>query len=212
MTPLAVDQNVVRMRKPRKHAVRTHIKYMSPEQLTRFLQAAREYGPREHCMFLFAVSHGARGQEICNLKLTDLDFSNGVVRIERLKGSLESVQSFMKVKGDTLTDEKLAFKTWLAARPDDPGGYVFNSRKSNQLSRVQVYRLFQEICRKAGIHGFNVHSLKHTCAMRLVKANINAFTIQATLGHRDIKSTMVYVAPTPQDCDAARLLAFSHKS
>ena len=86
MTP-SIVKNVVRMPKPRAKQVRTRISYMTGEQLERFLKAAKEYGPREHAMFLFAVAHGARAQEICNLRMSDINFHNEQVHIARLKGS-----------------------------------------------------------------------------------------------------------------------------
>ena len=57
MTP-SILKNVVRMPRQRSKQVRTRISYMSAEQLDRFLRAAKEYGPREHAMFLFAVEIG----------------------------------------------------------------------------------------------------------------------------------------------------------
>ena len=73
---------------------------MTAEQLQRFLTAAKEYGPREHAMFLFAVAHGARAQEICNLKLSDVNFNNEQVHIARLKGSFDTTQNLLRVKGN----------------------------------------------------------------------------------------------------------------
>src|ERR1700736_6938138 len=99
MTP-SIVKNVVRMPKYRAKTLRTRISYMTSEQLERFLQAAKEYGPREHAMFLFAVAHGARAQEIANLRLTDVNFSNEQVHIARLKGSLASTQNLLKVKSN----------------------------------------------------------------------------------------------------------------
>src|ERR1700761_6643411 len=87
MTP-SILKNLVRMPKQRAKQVRSRISYLSNEQLERFLQAAKEYGPREHAMFLFAVAHGARAQEICNLRLSDVNFKTEQVHIARLKGSL----------------------------------------------------------------------------------------------------------------------------
>jgi hypothetical protein len=57
MTP-SIVKNVIRMPKQRAKQLRSCISYLSSEQLERFLQAAKEYGPREHAMFLFAVAHG----------------------------------------------------------------------------------------------------------------------------------------------------------
>src|ERR1700680_2901147 len=86
MTPSFV-KNVVRMPKKRAKQVRARISYMTSEQLERFLQATKEFGPREHAMFLFGVAHGARAQEIANLRLTDINFQNEQIHIARLKGS-----------------------------------------------------------------------------------------------------------------------------
>lgn len=68
-------KNVVWMPKQRTKQVQSRISYLSSEQLERFLQAAKEYGPREYVMFLFAVAHGARAQEIANLRHTDINLN-----------------------------------------------------------------------------------------------------------------------------------------
>jgi integrase len=125
--------------------VRTRISYMTADQLERFLRAAKEYGAREHAMFLFAVAHGTRAQEICNLRISDINFGNEQVHIARLKGSLASTQTLLKVKGNSLFDEKAALKAWLAVREPDADEHVFNSQKSTQLNRVTVFKLFREI-------------------------------------------------------------------
>src|SRR6267142_2970244 len=170
MTP-SIVKNVVRMPKQRARQVRTRISYMSSEQLERFLQAAKEFGPREHAMFLFAVAHGARAQEIANLRLTDINFHNEQVHIARLKGSLASTQNLLKVKGNALFDEKVTLKAWLAVREPDADNFVFNSQKSTQLNRVTVYKLFRQIAKNADL-GENLqhpHVLKHTAAMMMVQ-------------------------------------------
>src|ERR1700704_4420217 len=150
MTP-SIQRNLIRMPKERAKQVRSRISYMSSEQRERFLQAAKEYGPREHAMFLFAVAHGARAQEIANLRLSDINFQNEQVHIARLKGSLASTQNLLKVKGNSLFDEKAALKAWLAVRQPDPDNFVFNSQKSTQMNRVTVFKLFRAIARKAGL-------------------------------------------------------------
>jgi integrase len=210
MTP-SILKNVVRMPKQRAKQVRSRISYLSNEQLERFLQTAKEYGPREHAMFLFAVAHGARAQEIANLRLTDINFNNEQVHIARLKGSLASTQNLLKVKGNALFDEKAAFKAWLAVREADADNFVFNSQKSTQLNRVTVYKLFKTIAKKAGL-GENLqhpHVLKHTAAMLMVQQGANAFLIRQHLGHRSFDSTLAYVNPSDAEASAASAKAFS---
>jgi len=118
---------------------------MSNEQLERFLHAAKEYGPREHAMFLFAVAHGARASEICNLRITDINFKSEQVHIARLKGSLDSTQTLLRVKGSALFNETATLKAWLDVRKPDADDFVFNSQKATRLSRITVYKLFRTI-------------------------------------------------------------------
>jgi integrase/recombinase XerD len=208
MTP-SIVKNVVRMPKQRAKQVRTRISYMNSEQLERFLRAAKEFGPREHAMFLFAVAHGARAQEICNLRISDINFHNEQVHIARLKGSLSSTQNLLKVKGNSLFDEKATLKAWLAVREPDADNFVFNSQKSTQLNRVTVYKLF--IARKAGLGETlqHPHVLKHTAAMLMVQQGANAFLIRQHLGHRSFDSTLAYVNPSDAEASAASAKAFS---
>ena len=153
MTP-SVARNVVTMPRKRGKQVRSRIAYMNDEQLERFLRAAKDYGPREHAMFLFSVAHGARASEIANLKITDINFKNEQVHIARLKGSLDSTQNLLKVKGNPLFNEAAALKCWLDIRKADADGYVFNSQKSTRLNRVTVFKIYsrpsraRQVCRK----------------------------------------------------------------
>jgi integrase len=210
MTP-SIARNVITIPKARARRVRTRISYMSDEQLERFLQAAKEYGAREHAMFLFAVAHGARASEICNLRMADVDFKNEQIHIARLKGSLDSTQSLLKVKGNGLFNEAAAFRAWLAVREADADEYMFNSQKSTRLDRVTVYRIFKTIAKKADLGEAlqHPHVLKHTAAMRLVHGGANAFLIRQALGHRSFNSTLAYVNPSDADASAAIQKAFS---
>jgi len=210
ITP-SIVKNVVRMPRKREKQVRTRISYMTPEQLDRFLRAAKEYGKREHAMFLFAVAHGARAQEICNLRLSDVNFGNDQIHIARLKVSLQSTQTLLRVKGNSLFDEKAVLKSWLAFRKPDAGDYVFNTQKSIQLNRVTVFKLYRQIARKAGLGDTlqHPHVLKHTAAMMLVQQGANAFLIRQAMGHKSFDSTLAYVNPSDADASAALSKAFN---
>jgi integrase len=210
MTP-SIARNVVRMPKQRAKQVRSRISYLSNEQLERFLQAAKEYGPREHAMFLFAVAHGARAQEIANLRISDINFKTEQVHIARLKGSLDSTQNLLKVKGNALFNEATVMKAWLDVREPDADSFVFNSQKSTQLNRVTIFKLFRAIARKAGLGDTlqHHHVLKHTAAMLMVQQGANAFMIRQHLGHRSFDSTLAYVNPSDADASAASAKAFS---
>jgi type 1 fimbriae regulatory protein FimB len=209
ITP-SVVKNVVRMPKRAKQ-LRTRIWYLSSEQLERFLKAAKETGPREHAMFLFAVAHGARVSEIANLRLSDINLKTEQIHIARLKGSLESTQMLLKVKGNPLFNEAAVLRAWLDVRRADAGDYVFNSQKSTRLDRITIYKLFRAISKSAGLSEAlqHPHVLKHTAAMLMVQAGANAFLIRQHLGHRSFDSTLAYVNPSDSEASAAAAKAFS---
>lgn len=210
MTP-SIVKNIVRMPRQRAKQVRSRISYMTGEQLERFLQAAKEYGPREHAMFLFAVAHGARAQEIANLRITDINFHSQQIHIARLKGSLASTQNLLKVKGNALFNEEAVLKAWLAVREPDADSFVFNSQKATQLNRSTIFRIFRIIARKAGLGETlqHPHVLKHTAAMLMVQQGANAFLIRQHLGHRSFDSTLAYVNPSDAEASAASVKAFN---
>src|SRR5271156_4848060 len=162
-------------------------------------------------MFLFAVAHGARAQEIANLRLSDINFGSEQIHIARLKGSLDSTQNLLKVKGNSLFDEKAVLKTWLAVRKADADNFVFNSQKSTQMNRSTIFRIFREIAKKAGLGETlqHPHVLKHTAAMLMVQQGANAFLIRQHLGHRSFDSTLAYVNPSDSEASAASAKAFS---
>ena len=199
--------------RPHRHArpVRSRISYMDNLQLERFLQAAKAHGLREHAMFLFAVAHGARASEICNLRIADLNFKTEQVHIARLKGSLDSTQTLLRVKGSSLFNELAALKAWLDVREPDADDFVFNSQKATRLSRITVYKLFRTIARAAGLPETlqHPHVLKHTAAMLMVRAGANAFLIRQHLGHRSFDSTLAYVNPSDGDAAAAAAKSFA---
>ncbi|HTZ72466.1 MAG TPA: tyrosine-type recombinase/integrase [Candidatus Aquilonibacter sp.] len=91
--------------------------------------------------------------------------------IERLKGSLDSVQALLRVQGNPLRNEPTVLKAWLDVRKPDADNLVFNSQKSTQLNQISVYKLFKAIARKAGLPEMPQHPqvLKHTCIMRMAQ-------------------------------------------
>jgi integrase/recombinase XerD len=196
---------VIQIQKPRTHQVRTRKAHMDASQLEKFLRAAKDHGPREHAMFLFGFAHGARASEIAGLRISDLNFRTEQVAIARLKGSLDTTQAFLRVKGSSVFDEKAALKAWLAVRKPDANDYVFNSQKSCRLNRVTVFKIFRAIATAAGLPEAlrHPHVLKHSAAMAMVHAGAGAFHIKQHLGHKSFDSTLEYINVGDVDASAA---------
>jgi len=178
--------------------------HLEPNELRAVLKAATAKGAREWAMILLAYKHGLRCSEVCNLRLDDVDLKNGHLVVERLKGSLRTVQAITEHRGEPLLNEVKALRGWLRERQDDGSDYLFTSQKGGRLDRSQFFRLFQAIATDAGLPlgKCHPHALKHTLASHLVTANVNLALVKQQLGHKAIGSTMKYVATS--DAQASR--------
>jgi len=188
--------------KPRR-ANRGRMVFLTPEELLAVLKVARERNTRDHAMILLACRHGLRASEVCGLKLADVDVKGGSISLQRLKGSLKTVQPLYRHRGQPLLDEVAVVKAWLRERPADGSGYLFTSQKGGRLDRTQFFRVFQAVAEAAGLEPAkrHPHVLKHSLASHLVAGNVNLALVKQALGHRSINSTMQYVGTT--DAQAA---------
>ena len=186
----------------RKPVTMTHLQ---PAEVLAVLKVARATGSREWAMIVVAYKHGMRASEICNLRLSDLDLKNSSVVVERLKGSLRTVQALTEHRGEPLLNEVKALRQWLRQRREDGSDFLFNSQKGGRLDRSQVFRLFQTIAREAGlpVEKQHPHCLKHSIASHLVAANVNLALVRQQLGHKSIGSTMRYVYATDKQASQA---------
>ncbi len=166
---------------------------MEPEEVLTLLRAARQHSRRAHAMILLAIRHGMRCSEVTGLRLPDLDVREGWVRVQRLKGSMTTVQPLERHPGQLL-DEIKVLRAWLRERPDDGTDIVFNSTHGGRMNRSTFFRLWRLLAIRAGLprEKQHVHCGKHTCGSLLAAGNVNVHLIRQRLGHRSLASAAVY--------------------
>ncbi len=74
-----------------------------------------------------------RCSEVCNLRLDDVEMEGGCIIVDRLKGSLRTVQALSGHRGEPLLDEYKALNAWPRQRPDDGSYFLFTSQKGGKL-------------------------------------------------------------------------------
>jgi type 1 fimbriae regulatory protein FimB len=205
MQPLDVTQS--HKSPANRRPMRARDVFLSPDETLLVLRAAKDRAVRDWTMFLLAYRHGLRASEVCGLRLADLDLKDGAISIQRLKGSMRTVQPLYTHRGQPLLDEVAALRSWLKVRPVDGSDYLFVSQKGGHLDRTQYFRIFQAVAESAGLPAEkrHPHILEHTLASHLIAGNVNLVLVKQALGHRSISSTMVYVGTTDaQAADAVR--------
>jgi site-specific recombinase XerD len=179
-------------------------------EVLRLLEAAKRHGPRSHAMVLLAIRHGLRASEVCGLPLDHVNVKEGWVRVERLKGSLTTLQPLERHPGQPLLDEVKALKRWLWERRDDGSGVLFTSSHGGAMNRSTFFRLWQRLAADASLppEKRHPHCAKHTTGVLLARSGANAFQVRQFLGHRSLSSSQVYCQVSDRDASAAARSAF----
>jgi integrase len=199
-----LDRNVVTLTKPPKLA-RSPGKALSREQARALLEAAR--GERLEVAIRVALSLGLRRGEICGLRWSDIDFTHGTLTVN---GTMVYVTGGGLTWGEPKTESghrtlKLGAKllaalrwhqTRLAAERSamgaqwQPSEYVFVSvTNGGPLNPGTLYFAFRRIAARAGLEGYRLHDLRHSCASFLAAQGYTRKQAQEILGHANPQIT-----------------------
>jgi site-specific recombinase XerD len=188
---------------------------LSTEQVKAILKEAHQHSTRDWCLFLLTFRHALRSQEVRQLKLAEIDMTNGTVSISRVKGSKSSVQALDRHKGEPLLDSVLAMRLWLKERVEDGSQILFPSQKGGMLTRMQLLRLFKKYAVAAGVPEdlAHPHILRHSLCTVMAEQHSDIYAIQQRAGHKNISNTIIYTHVSDKSageaCQAALMSAFA---
>lgn len=164
-------------------------RFLSKEEIARLLGACGSDQKQRHLrpIVVFALNTGCRKDEILSLRWKNVDLRHGFIYIEKAKNS-EARQ--IPINGP-LRD----MLTGLVRRVDVE--YVFYDAKTGKRYR-EIRRSFGTALRKAGIHDFHFHDLRHTFASHLIMAGVDIATVSRLLGHKSLAMTLRYSHLAPK--------------
>lgn len=130
---------------------------------------------------------GMRVSELCDLKIKDVNITEGRVRIIG-KGNKERVIDICQEA--TLK----ALTNWLTVRGEyDAETSFFCSRLHKQLSPQSVRVLIRQLSKKLEmVKHITPHTFRHTFATLLLEEDVDITYIQHFLGHSSITTTQIY--------------------
>jgi site-specific recombinase XerD len=172
------------VRLPRRLAV-----ILSPEEVARLLDAAP--GLKSRAALSLAYGAGLRASEVVCLKVTDIDSSRQVIRVEQGKGRKDRYAML------SLELLELLRSWWRAGREKGvmlPGGWLFPGQDPvNHLTTRQLNRMFHAAKEAAGIDKpVSLHTLRHCFATHLLEQKVDIRVIQVLLGHKKLETTAHY--------------------
>ena len=146
---------------------------------------------RNRAIMELMYASGLRVSECAGLKLGDIDFENGMVRVCG-KGSKERVVPVASRVLNLLRRYIAIQRNELIAKnPHAP--YLFVSRTGRILDRERIWAIIKEAALIAGIDKeIYPHILRHSFATHLLENGADLRAIQEMLGHSDISTTEIY--------------------
>lgn len=136
-------------------------------------------------------SSGLRVSEAVNLRISDIMSKEMKIRVRVGKRNKERY---------TLLSEKnllLLREYWkkFGCKNYSPEDYLFISRQTGeQLTNRGVEAAMEKVVKKAGINRkATPHTLRHSFATHLMNDGVDLVTIQALMGHSNIKTTSIYL-------------------
>ena len=170
-------------------------KALSISEVKTLLDAGSSSGKtalRDSAMVELLYSSGLRVSELVAIKLGDIHFEAGFIRVLG-KGSKERVvpvnaRSLEKVKRYIHEERPAILKKRQSA-------YIFVTRMGGQMTRQRFWQTLKAIGRRAGI-ALSPHTIRHCFATHLLEGGADLRSVQKMLGHSDISTTQVYTKVT----------------
>jgi integrase/recombinase XerD len=147
-------------------------------------------GHRDRAMLELLYATGLRVSELINLRQSQVNFNQGVIRIigkgdrERLIPLGDEAQRWLR---DFIDGPR---REILLERQTD---YLFPTRRGDRMTRQAFCHIIKRYADKAGIEKkLSPHSLRHAFATHLLNHGADLRVVQLLLGHSDLSTTQIY--------------------
>ncbi len=149
-------------------------------------------GERNRALLETLYGCGLRVSELVSLKISDLFFEEGFIKITG-KGNK---QRFVPV-GD-LTQKYIAiYKNEVRVHLNIQKGFddtLFLNRRGRQLTRAMIFTIIKDLAVKINLNKkISPHTFRHSFATHLLENGADLRSIQLMLGHESITTTEIYV-------------------
>ena len=151
----------------------------------------KQEGQRNKAILETLYSCGLRVSELVNLKLSQINFRTGYIKIEG-KGNKERIVPL----GARAKDEIRCYLKKDRDKMKKARGHediLFLNKMGKALSRVMIFNIIKETARRAGLSKVvSPHTFRHSFASHLVNGGADIRTVQDMLGHESILTTEIY--------------------
>ena len=141
----------------------------------------------------FMYSTACRVSELCDVRVSDLDFEEDFVKLfgKGSKQRIVPIGSELKIN----LSKYLKFRDQLNTQ--EP--YLFLSKNMNQLDRSAIFRIIKKSATLSdNALSVHPHTLRHSAATHMLEAGCDLRTLQELLGHTSVSTTKIYTKLTKE--------------
>ena len=141
---------------------------------------------KQRIVLTLIYSAGLRGQEVINLKISDVDFERETIHIRQSKFKKDRIVPLSPTMA-------LGLRKYMKA--ENPHVWLFNGKQPDSKYSIRgLSWVMRENLKKTSIaKSVNLHTLRHTYATHLLEEGLDIVTLKNLLGHADITTTMIYL-------------------
>ena len=148
-------------------------------------------GLRDRAILETFYSTGIRRQEMCNVKLHDVDLERGTLIVRQGKGKKDRMIPIGSRAVLWIRKYLDHVRPYLVREPDD--GTLFLTRLCTPFSGQQIADMVRDHIIRSGVNKEgSCHLFRHTMATLMLEGGADIRFIQAMLGHASIISTEIY--------------------
>ncbi len=170
-----------------EHDIRIHENSMKPKTVAKKFQLIRN-----KVILEMLYSCGMRVSELINLKLSDLFFDEGFIRVVGKGNKMRFVPinyNTQELVQDFINDKRFKISKPAVGHED----FLFLNRRGKQLTRNMIFTIVKDNAIKAGIEkNISPHTFRHSFATHLLENGADLRAIQQMLGHESITTTEIY--------------------
>jgi len=156
------------------------------------IDLSKDEGERNRAMLETLYSCGLRVSELISLKISDLFFEEGFIKITG-KGNK---QRFVPI-GESTKKYILMYKNQDRSHLAIQKGFedtLFLNRRGRQLTRAMIFTIIKDLAVKISLKKVvSPHTFRHSFATHLLENGADLRSIQMMLGHESITTTEVYM-------------------
>lgn len=167
---------------------------LSMEEIDALIEAvdvSKAEGQRNRAMLETLYSCGLRVSELVNLKLTNLFFDQGFIKIEGKAGK-ERLVPISKRAMEEINRYLAGYRKTLRINKESEN-VLFLNRRGKKLSRVMIFTIIKNLADKVGLNKkISPHTFRHSFATHLINGGADLRAVQEMLGHESILTTEIY--------------------